>query len=124
MKLRIKDNSLRLRLDQEDMATFQATGRIEAATSFGGGTRFQYALEASADVDRLTARMESSRIALFVPEALAEEWTQTDRVSLTAEQTVEEGAVLRLLVEKDLGCRHTASGADEGKMFEHLREGG
>lgn len=122
MKLRIKDNSLRLRLDQEDMAAFKVAGRVEAATLFGDGARFQYALEASADVDRLTARMEGSRIAIFVPEALAEEWVQTDRVSLEAEQATGEDAALHLLVEKDLGCRHTASGADEEKMFEHLRD--
>lgn len=124
MKLRVKDNALRLRLDQEDLAALQDTGRVEATTPFGNGVRFRYALEVSAEVDRLTAQMEGGRIAVYVPDALAETWMQTDRVGLEAEQAIEEGAALRLLVEKDLGCRHASTGSAEGKMFEHLRDEG
>ncbi len=124
MKLRIKDNSLRFRLDRSDVAALEAAGRIEATTPFGGGARFRYALEASGDVDRLTAQMESERIVVYIPEALAEAWTQTGRVGLEAEQTVGEGGNLHILVEKDLGCRHPSSDAADGKMFEHLRSEG
>lgn len=121
MKLRIKDDSLRFRLDRDDVAALRTVGVVEATTSFGDGTRFRYALEASSAVDRLTARMENGRIAVYIPEELAEAWTQTDRVGLEAERAGEEGTALHILVEKDLGCRHTDSGAAEGTMFEHLR---
>lgn len=121
MKLRIKGNSLRFRLDREDIAAFQTAGRIEATTSFGDGTHFRYALEASSEVDCLTAWMENDRIVAYIPDELAETWTQTDRVSLEIKQTVKEGKSLHILVEKDLGCQHGSSGATEGEMFEHLR---
>ncbi|HET6569652.1 MAG TPA: hypothetical protein VFG50_16925 [Rhodothermales bacterium] len=122
MKLRIQDNTLRLRLDRVDLAAFQATGRVEATTAFGPRTVFRYALERSSEVDRLTARMDNNRIVTYIPEEMAEEWTQTDRVSLEAEQAVEEGTYLHILVEKDIGCLHTSPGTTEEKAFTHLRD--
>ena len=122
MKLRIKENTLRLRLTQVDLAQFVASGRVEAATPFGGGASFRYALHVSPEADRLTARLEDGRIAVCVPEELAEEWAQTDRVGLEARQPLEGDQVLHVLIEKDLGCRHPQSGGEQ-EMFEHLRSG-
>lgn len=119
MKLRLKGNTLRLRLDREDLAQFADAGQVEAVTMFGDDTSFRYVLYASPEADGLTAQATPGKIAVHVPADLAEEWTQTDRVGLEAQQSAGEGAVLRILVEKDLGCRHR-SASEEG-MFDHLR---
>ena len=119
MKLRLKGNTLRLRLDQEDLTRFAAEGRVEATTKFGDDTVFRYVLRASSQANGLTARATPGQIAVHVPAALADEWTQTDRVGLEAQQPVGEGQALRILVEKDLGCQHRS--AHEEGMFGHLR---
>ena len=120
MKLRIKENTIRLRLNQEDLAQFVASGCVEAVTSFDVGASLRYALQVSSEAERLIARMEDSRIAVYVPDKLAEEWTQTDRIGLEAKQLVEGERMLHVLVEKDLGCQHR-SPTGEKSMFDHLR---
>ncbi len=47
MKLRIKGNSVRVRLDRRDLANLLATGRVEDSVTFGPdtGQRFSYAVE-------------------------------------------------------------------------------
>ncbi len=51
MKLRIHGNSLRLRLNQAEVAQFSKTGYIEEALEFGTGARFTFSLESLSGVD-------------------------------------------------------------------------
>ena len=120
MKFRLEDNSLRLRLSAAEVRTFAATGRVAAATHFGpdSGQQLSYALErvspGSAAVlapqpsvpEPVCLRYAPGQLVVLVPALLADDWTNTDRNGFSAEISVFANNKLRILVEKDLDCRH------------------
>ncbi len=61
MKLRIRGNSVRLRLTRGEVEDFDREGRVEDAAQFGPGARLAYALE-RAMVGRLSARLEAGTV--------------------------------------------------------------
>ena len=106
MKLRLHQNSARLRLDQNDVARLQAKGRVEGETRFGPASRLTYAVEVVPQVEEVSVRLEADGFVVLVPEALAQEWIETDRVGFACEHSAGEGASLRVVVEKDFACLH------------------
>lgn len=103
MKLRIKGNSIRLRLTQSEVATFAQTGYIEEQTVFAN-TKLTYALSKTSNVDELSATMEGTTITVQVPAAIAQNWTDTTEVGFQNQYTNATGNSLFLLVEKDFVC--------------------
>jgi len=97
MKIRIKGNSLRYRLTKSDIDCFSNNGYIEETIYFGN-QKLAYALQRF-QVDELTADFNDQKIVLYVPLAIAEEWTTTDRVGFENNNTC-----LYLLIEKDFKC--------------------
>jgi hypothetical protein len=97
MKIRIKGNSLRYRLTRSDVDKFSAEGYIEETIDFGTQT-LTYGLQQNR-FNNLSALFENNKITLFIPAALANEWTLTDRVGF---EHLHNG--LSLLVEKDFKC--------------------
>ncbi len=117
MKLRIRGNSIRLRLTQAEVQTLADQGRVEDAIAFAAGSRLVYAL---AFGDALGARLESGRAMLVevtLPAALAKEWASSSRVGVEGEQPVSGGEPLRILVEKDFACLHPRKGEDDRDAF-------
>ena len=117
MKLRLEDNTLRLRLSEAEVQTFAATGHVAAATHFSPnpGQQLSYALERRAaptpahemtGPEMPTLRYAPGQITVLVPAALADEWTGTSRNGFSGEISITETQKLRILVEKDLDCRH------------------
>lgn len=116
MKLRLEDDTLRLRLSAAEVAEFAATGRVGGATNFGlgPGQQFCYALERIAPAtppepaaaETPTLRYAPGNLTVLVPAMLADEWTGTARNGFAGEIFVAENGRLRILVEKDLDCRH------------------
>lgn len=103
MKIRIKGNSIRLRLTQTEVANFAKDGYLEEHTEFGN-TTFTYALANDASVQTLSAKMEGAKITVQVPPALAQNWTGTNEVGFQHKQALSNGKELFLLVEKDFVC--------------------
>ncbi len=103
MKLRIRGNSLRLRLLKKEVRELAERGVVSESIEFGAGQTLTYSLEALAGIDRLCASFEGSRLRVFVPEATARAWADSDVISL-----VEEGG-LKILVEKDFTCLNPRS---------------
>lgn len=121
MKLRIRGNSIRLRLVRSEVARLVAEGRVEERVAFGVGEAdgLTYALVASAEAAVVTARLTPGALTVMLPGRVAESWAGTDEVTIAAEQPgvgPDGGDVLRILVEKDFTCLHT--GCDElGETF-------
>ncbi|BAU55712.1 DUF7009 family protein [Mucilaginibacter gotjawali] len=97
MKIRIKGNSLRYRLTKTDVARFLADGYLEEAIDFGM-QMLTYAIQQN-HLNNLSALFENNKITLFMPEIMANEWLQSDRVGF---DYCENG--LHLLIEKDFKC--------------------
>jgi hypothetical protein len=111
MKLRLEENSLRLRLAEEEVRQFAATGRVAYTITFGSapGQKLDYALERLSDTDPASAvrvRYEAGALAVEVPAAMARNWTDTENIGFKGQVLVAEGQELRILVEKDLDSRH------------------
>lgn len=97
MKIRIKGNSLRYRLTKTDVEAFSANGYVEDSIDFGSQTLI-YALQKN-DSNNLSAIFENNKITLFMPEAMVDEWTLTDKVGFEYRD-----AELFILIEKDFKC--------------------
>lgn len=111
MKLRIKGNSIRLRLSRRDIAQLETNGRVEEWVEFGRTGRFGYALEVGGET--VAASFAGGRITVSLPYSLAREWTASDRIG------IEAGGTPQILIEKDFACLTPRVGEDESEMFRH-----
>jgi hypothetical protein len=113
MKLRIEDDTMRLRLSEGEVREFAQTGRVEAAVHFGPDQQLTYALERGSELpdtlpraEPVQVHYEPGAITVLVPFAVAKEWVQTDQNAFTHDVPLAENQHLRILVEKDLRCGH------------------
>lgn len=101
MKLRIRGDSVRLRLKRGEVARLAAGEVLVDETHFPGAV-FSYRLELSDD-DDMRASFADGQLAISMPREIIPEWADTDLVSLYSEQESPSGK-LALLVEKDFAC--------------------
>ena len=115
MKLRIKGNSIRLRLTRSEVETFGEDGHIEEMVSFGGREHpgFIYALE-SGSTQNLCASFEQGRLSVQVPQTIAAQWVKSEQVGFNGND-----GDLQILVEKDFVCLTPREGEDEGDNYPH-----
>jgi hypothetical protein len=115
MKIRIKGNSIRIRLTQTEVKNFADNGFIEEATEFIDNKLF-YALAVSTNVSELSAQMIGNKITLLVPENIAQNWIKTDLVGFENKFDLGNNKKLFLLVEKDFVCLDNTF-EDQSDMF-------
>ncbi len=123
VKLRIRDNSIRLRLTRGEVDAVSSDGLISASVPFAGGVTLEYALESSPACVKPVALFSNNALTVRVPETEVLEWASTEAVSIAAEQLLDEGGHLKILVEKDFACLAPREGEDETDMFPHPEEG-
>jgi NOL1/NOP2/fmu family ribosome biogenesis protein len=104
MKLRIKGDSLRLRIAPAEMARLLETGCVEDTIHFGQDKDAQltYALE-HGDVRAIALRHEPARVAVVLPVESAREWARGEDVGVYGRVAV-AGGRLEIAVEKDWAC--------------------
>ena len=123
MKLRIRGNSLRLRLGQGEVRRLADGGAVEERTDFAAnGPALVYALR-TADADATSATFDGGRITVTVPRAVAQEWASTAQVGIEASQPAGNGDVLRILIEKDFECLDAPAGEPQSDAFPNPRGG-
>ena len=101
MKLRIHDNSIRLRLNRSEVARLRETGRVQDAVKFGSGAAFSYSLESSAACLSPHALFSDGGLRVIVPEQQARHWAASEEVGMEAQNTQPA-----ILIEKDFQCTH------------------
>jgi hypothetical protein len=101
MKIRIKGNSIRLRLTRSEVELFGKEGRVTESTHFGNQI-LSYCLSQSSNKE-LEASFENETVTVSMPESWAQEWVQTERVGFESTMQLEQHS-LYLLVEKDFVC--------------------
>jgi len=120
MKLRIKGNSIRLRLGQSEVQRLAIDGIVEESTIFGplAGQRFAYALCASSKEHGVSASFAGRRLVVCVPIGEIQEWATTNQVSIHAlQQNGDSG--LRILIEKDFECIDGPTEESQEDAFPH-----
>ena len=124
MKLRIHENSIRLRLKPSEVETFRRTGKVEDTLWFGAGIYLAYGLKASSKTEVLETVFAENRLRIVVPRGWVDLWADSDQEGFEGVQPIEGGGTLRIIVEKDYKCLHRPS-TEEGDVFPHpLSDGG
>ena len=123
MKIRISENSLRVRLTEGEVARLERGEKIEQTTSFPGNSKLISSVIGSPAIQSPTATFEGGNISLRLPMDRVREWANSDVVGIQADQEVGEGRSLHILVEKDFECLH-ATGEIEADAFPNPRKRG
>jgi hypothetical protein len=119
MKLRIRDNSIRLRLTRGEVETLREDGLVSCRTAFPGGRDFQYLLESSPASVNPAAFFSDCIMTVRLPETTVLAWATTEQVSIRGEQLLDDGEKIDILVEKDFTCLAPREGEDESDMYPH-----
>jgi hypothetical protein len=117
MKLRIYGDSIRLRLRQPEVRALLEEAFVEQSTAFSAGVELKYRLELGGEAVR--ASFDARQLRVSIPRELAKRWASTDEVGITADQFVEEGRSLRILIEKDFACKDGGNGESQEGAFEN-----
>ena len=102
MKLRVRDNSIRLRLTQSEVELVRTDGLVRGRVPFAGSNNFDYILESSPATVKPEAHISNNVLTVRIPEAEIISWSNSDEVSIAASQALDGGDQLSILVEKDL----------------------
>lgn len=117
MKLRIRGNSLRIRLTKTEVGTISTIGYLEEETNFGNN-KLLYVLQRIDEGNVLSAAFEANTITMFVPSSLIHDWPVNNIISFDAHMPVDENKSLYLLLEKDFACLdHTTE--DQSDNYEN-----
>ncbi len=119
LKLRILDNSIRLRLTRPEVDKVRQDGLVRGRVRFAGSNTFEYILESSPATVKPEAHISSNVLTVRIPVADIERWADSEQVSISSEQMLDEGEQLRILVEKDFACLEPRPGESEADMFPH-----
>jgi len=109
MKLRIKGDSLRLRISPREMSRLLVSGRIEETIRFGPGrdAKLTYALSTnSGDLvpgAAMTVQYQAQEVVVTMDAAQARAWAEGAEVGLYANINT-GGGQLEVAVEKDFAC--------------------
>ncbi|HEV7230132.1 MAG TPA: hypothetical protein VGO45_02320 [Bacteroidia bacterium] len=103
MKLRIKGNSLRMRVSKSELELFAKQDWLEERIEFGTSCLI-YRLESNQRANMLSAEMVANKITVRLPDAMKKEWTGSDVVGFENKINTQNGKTLSILIEKDFVC--------------------
>jgi hypothetical protein len=114
MKLRIKGNSLRLRISRSEMAKLAEGGNIEDTIHFAPATdaKLTYALRIAAEGSDVSMEYLPQRVTVVLSTQAATRWATSDEVGIYGTSDTSAGP-LELIVEKDFACLDGDEPADE-----------
>ncbi len=103
MKLRIKGNSIRIRLSRTEVSDLAQNGYIEEHTEFGNNT-LTYALQSKEGISGLEADFGDGKVTVYVPANVLPSWPVSETVGFDNNMPLPGGKQLYLLLEKDFKC--------------------
>jgi len=118
MKLRIKGNSLRLRVSRSELSRFLDGERIEETIHFTRAPEatLTYALESAVQVAPVRVQYESQRVRVILSEDQGGIWGAESEVGVYSTLDIGEAGSLAVIVEKDFACLDR-SGDDNSDAF-------
>ena len=113
MKIRIKGNTLRIRLTQSEIEDLKKIGNVKECTEFPAGNTFSYQVVES---NKFECSFKENMVTVGLDSAHIQEWANSDQVSIGGDLNLEKDTKLSILVEKDFKCL-TERPEDESDMF-------
>ncbi len=104
---------------QGEVDTLRDQGLVTAVTGFPGGRTFRYSVESSPASVNPAAFYSDNQIIVRLPETVVLAWANSEQVSMTGEQVLDDGEKLKILVEKDFVCLTGRDDEDESDMYPH-----
>ena len=98
MKLRIKGNTLRLRLTRSEVAEFSETGRFSEQVSLTPAM-LVYSIQKT-DQNKAGARFSAGELTIFMPATDADEWAIGDEIGFEAKEPIDAENELHIIIEK------------------------
>lgn len=102
MKLRIRGNSIRLRLLQNEVKTLMETGRVVETTVIGQNV-LSYAIMLG-NVEQLSAEYLNNELCITMNSDMCANWHKNDVVGYDYTMQNADGSTLFILIEKDFVC--------------------
>ena len=115
MKLRILENTIRLRLDRFEVDDIAAGQALMASTHFPDGQVFGYQLGAA--VNATEAVFDGSVIILRIAQARLLSWAGDEHQVGIRESLPTAKGNLEVLIEKDFECLEPRIGEDQSNRF-------
>ena len=116
MKLRIRGNSVRLRVSSTELDRIARHGAAEDSIRFGPGSEWRYGIEVKAAGD-VAAQFAANSLRVVLPKAHVDRWLDDREVAIEGQQPIGDGEMLRILVEKDYTCLAPGTGEDDSDLF-------
>ena len=123
MKLRVLDNSIRLRLTRGEVTAIGDDSVVRGRVRFAANNTFVYMLESSPTTVKPEAHVSNNVMTVRVPQMDIRRWARSEEISIQSEQLLDDGDHLKILVEKDFHCLSPREGEDESDMFPHPETG-
>lgn len=115
MKIRIKGDSVRIRLSKSEVDFIGKEGYLNDMTRFPNG-QFKYGLIVRHDITQMQAEFNGTGIFILIPQHWADEWIATQRVGFDSRISLPGGGELYLLIEKDFQCLDNTN-EDQSDMY-------
>ena len=105
MKLRIRGNTIRLRISRSDLAALTESGTIESAIHFADNpaAKWSYGIQHSASSGP-SVQFESNRVTVSLSSEAVNRWVNTEDVGIYFSQDIGSLGTLEVLIEKDFAC--------------------
>ena len=115
MKLRIKGNSLRLRVTPSDIEQLLRDGAIQEHVQFTANPkdRLTYEVISSPSEPAATVAYRSGNITVTLPELHLKTWAGSDDVGVYTDIALGDGQVLSVAIEKDFACLDLSDAENE-----------
>ena len=106
MKLRIRENSLRLRVSRSELARLLAGDCVEETIHFApqAGARLTYALQPEPSAKSPAVHYADGKVSVLLPADHLYVWGMTEQVGIAEEISLGAFGTLALLIEKDFAC--------------------
>ena len=113
MKLRIRGNTLRLRLTRGEVDQLATDGVCEETMHLARAW-LSYRLVTDTGSDTVEAQLADNTVTVVLPATRVADWAKSDGISIEARH-----GPLSILVEKDFACLTPRAGEDDADAFPH-----
>lgn len=114
MKLRLRGNSIRIRLSQSEVAALGEGQMITDQITFPAGNSLCFQLTSD---DAYRASFAEETVLITVPKLAIQQWVPSEELSLSYDLPLSNGKNLLVLIEKDLQCRTERPIEDDSDAF-------
>jgi len=122
MKLRVRGNSIRLRLTRSEVDALAKGQTITERCALTAVQAFETELTGWL-LDAFQAQLDQHTLRLSVPLNAVRQWASNDTEGIYGEQENGEAEPLRIAVEKDYSCLVDRPDEDESEHFPHPDKG-